>query len=139
MHLIRIRLEYGSEVKVSTNGDVYSYGILLLEIFTSKKLTDSIFSEEISLKEWVHKALQENAIPEVVAPNLLAREDQHFGEKLEECVSSIFSLAMRCLAVSPDERINLIEIVAALHRIKAKVVAGTERRQQYALSITARQ
>ncbi|GFP81317.1 probable LRR receptor-like serine/threonine-protein kinase at3g47570 [Phtheirospermum japonicum] len=132
-------IEYGSEGKVSTNGDVYSYGILLLEIFTRKKPTDDMFSEEMSLKEWVHKALQENAITEVVAPDLLAREEQHFSEKLEECVSSIFSLAMRCLAVSPDERINMIEIVATLHRTKAKVVVGTERRQQYALSITAGQ
>ncbi|KAL3641394.1 hypothetical protein CASFOL_016362 [Castilleja foliolosa] len=111
--------EYGSEGKVSTNGDVYSYGILLLEIFTSKKPTDDMFSDEMSLKDWVHKAIQENAVSEVVVLNLLAREDQH------ECVSSILSLAMKCLVVSPNERINMIETVATLQKIKAKFVSGS--------------
>ncbi|KAK9229859.1 hypothetical protein WN944_022825 [Citrus x changshan-huyou] len=42
--------EYGSEGRVSTNGDVYSFGIMLMEIFTRKKPTDEIFSGEMTLK-----------------------------------------------------------------------------------------
>ncbi|KAL3638683.1 hypothetical protein CASFOL_016590 [Castilleja foliolosa] len=87
--------EYGSEGKVSTKGDVYSYGIMLLEMFTRKRPTDDMFSTEMSLKEWV----RENGATEViVAPGLLlSREDQHFSAH-EQCVSSVFDLAMKCLA-----------------------------------------
>ncbi|KAL8481999.1 hypothetical protein ACS0TY_028229 [Phlomoides rotata] len=52
--------EYGLEGNVSTNGDVYNYMILLLEMFTKKKLTDDMFNGEMSLKDWVDRALQEN-------------------------------------------------------------------------------
>ncbi|KAG8364996.1 hypothetical protein BUALT_Bualt18G0057000 [Buddleja alternifolia] len=116
--------EYGSEGKVSTNGDVYSYGILLLEMFTMKNPTDDMFSGEMSLKNWVGEALlQENAINEVVAPGLLRREDRQFSAK-EQCVSSVFRLAMECLAFSPEVRINMIQIVVALLKIKTRFLAS---------------
>ncbi|GLT44750.1 hypothetical protein SLA2020_186300 [Shorea laevis] len=42
--------EYGSLGMVSTKGDVYSYGILVMETFTRRKPTDKIFTGEMSLK-----------------------------------------------------------------------------------------
>ena len=47
-------IEYGREGRVSTNGDVYSFGIMLMETFTEKKPTDEIFNEEMTLKQWVN-------------------------------------------------------------------------------------
>ncbi|XP_057785101.1 probable LRR receptor-like serine/threonine-protein kinase At3g47570 isoform X3 [Salvia miltiorrhiza] len=111
--------EFGSEGMISTSGDVYSYGILLLEIFTSKRPTNDMFGAEMSIKEWVGKALQEDRISEIVAPALLSTEDPHFCAK-EQCVLSIFDLAMKCLAFLPEERINMMEVVAALQKIKDK-------------------
>ncbi|XP_073294691.1 uncharacterized protein [Primulina huaijiensis] len=116
--------EFGSEGKVSTSCDIYSYGITLLELFTSKKPTDDMFTEEMSLKDWVSEALHENIVTEVAAAVLLVPEDRHFSAK-EHCVSSIFDLAMKCLAVSPQERINMIETVVILKKIKSSFLAST--------------
>ncbi|XP_047958002.1 putative receptor-like protein kinase At3g47110 isoform X4 [Salvia hispanica] len=130
--------EFGMEGKVSTNGDVYSFGILLLEIFTGKRPTDDMFGEERGIKEWISEALDQNVATQMVAPELLSREDQHFSTKVQ-CLLSIFILAMKCLAVSADERINMIEATSALHKIYATIVAGTERRRPgYAFAASIR-
>ncbi|XP_047961854.1 LRR receptor-like serine/threonine-protein kinase EFR [Salvia hispanica] len=116
--------EYGSEGKVSINGDVYSYGILLFEMFTGKRPTNDMFNGEMSVKEWVSAALQENRVSEIVAVGLLSRDDQYF-ESNEQCVSSVFDVAMKCVAFLPEERINMIEVVASLQKIKSKATAET--------------
>ncbi|XP_031253658.1 receptor kinase-like protein Xa21 [Pistacia vera] len=62
--------EYGRKGLVSGKGDVYSYGIVLMETFTGKKPTDEIFAEERSLKQLVSESLQ-SSVMEVVDKNLL--------------------------------------------------------------------
>ena len=42
---------------VSTAGDIYSYGIIVLEMVTGKRPTDNIFTQEMSLREYVEMAL----------------------------------------------------------------------------------
>ena len=126
------------EGKVSTKGDVFSFGVMLLEMFTGKRPTDDMFGEERSLKEWVREALEQNATTQIVAPALLPMEDKHFSAKVQ-CLSSIFELAMKCLAVSADERINMIEALSALHKIYEAFAAGTERcRPRYDFPVTTR-
>ncbi|XP_042035971.1 putative receptor-like protein kinase At3g47110 [Salvia splendens] len=123
--------ELGMEGKVSTHGDVYSLGIMLLEMFTGKKPTNDMFDGEMRLKEWVSESLQEQAV--TIAPALLSREDQDFYAK-KQCVLSIFELAMKCLVAAPQERINMIEATNTLQRIYATMV--TERRRpRYAFSV----
>ncbi|XP_047952438.1 putative receptor-like protein kinase At3g47110 [Salvia hispanica] len=106
------------EGKVSRNEDVYSFGIMLLEMFTGKKPTDDLFGEEMSLKVWASEAIEQTAAIEMVQTTLLSSEDQHYSAK-EECVLSTLELAMKCLAISADERINMIEAATALHKIHA--------------------
>jgi serine/threonine protein kinase len=49
--------EYGLGNEVSMQGDVYSYGILLLEVFTGKRPTDNEFGEGLGLRKYVEIAL----------------------------------------------------------------------------------
>ncbi|KAH9714609.1 protein kinase domain-containing protein [Citrus sinensis] len=108
--------EYGREGRVSTNGDVYSFGIMLMETFTGKKPTYEFFNGEMTLKHWVNDWLPISTM-EVVDANLLSQEDIHFVAK-EQCVSFVFNLAMACTVESPEQRINAKEIVTKLLKIR---------------------
>eukprot|EP00253_Pinus_taeda_P007379 PITA_07379 len=66
--------EYGIGGRPSMKGDVYSYGILLLETITGKKPTDPVFSEEgqsgSTLQSWVGNAFPDRLF-EVIDDNLV--------------------------------------------------------------------
>ncbi|KAM5587929.1 hypothetical protein ABKV19_006400 [Rosa sericea] len=112
--------EYGLEGIVTRRGDVYSFGILLLETFTKRKPTDEMFDGEMSLKQWVENALLADAIVEVVDATLLGIEKDHAFVSKRECISAIMRLALACCAESPEERINMQEAPAALDKIRIK-------------------
>ncbi|KAK5795632.1 hypothetical protein PVK06_036904 [Gossypium arboreum] len=62
--------EYGIGNELSTKGDVHNFGILLLEMFTGKRLTDEGFKEGLSLHNFAMAALPERVI-DIIDPILL--------------------------------------------------------------------
>nr|GFB83034.1 protein kinase-like domain-containing protein [Tanacetum cinerariifolium] len=54
--------EYGLGSEMSSIGDVYSFGILLLEVMTGKKPTDGMFNEGLSLHKFAYMALPDHVI-----------------------------------------------------------------------------
>ncbi|PRQ29198.1 putative protein kinase RLK-Pelle-LRR-XII-1 family [Rosa chinensis] len=112
--------EYGLEGIVTRRGDVYSFGILLLETFTNRRPTDEMFDGEMSLKQWVENALFADAIVEVIDTSLLGIEEDLAFVSKRECISSIMRLALACCVESPEQRINMQEALATLDKIKIK-------------------
>ncbi|EXB51262.1 putative LRR receptor-like serine/threonine-protein kinase [Morus notabilis] len=66
--------EYGMGSEVSTSGDMYSYGILLLEMFTGKKPTDDMFKDDMNLHNFVSLALPQH-VEEILDPKILLQGD----------------------------------------------------------------
>ncbi|XP_016651449.1 PREDICTED: probable LRR receptor-like serine/threonine-protein kinase At3g47570 [Prunus mume] len=54
--------EYGMGSEVSTNGEVYSFGILMLEMFTGKRPTDDMFYGDLNLHTFVKMAFPERVM-----------------------------------------------------------------------------
>ena len=74
----------GSEA--STKGDVYSYGILLLEMLLGKRPTDKMFEDGLNLHNFAKMALPEKLV-QIVDPNPLPRErsEEHTSELQSPC------------------------------------------------------
>ncbi|KAD0747960.1 hypothetical protein E3N88_43768 [Mikania micrantha] len=108
--------EYGMGGKPSTKGDVYSYGIMLMEIFTGKSPTDEMFVGGLSLKTWVRSAFPEN-LDQVLDPDMHHEPHevcsdchQSMSSKTQpDCLTALIGVALSCTNDSPEGRITITE------------------------------
>ncbi|CAH1438667.1 unnamed protein product [Lactuca virosa] len=117
--------EYGVGSEMTSSGDVYSFGILLLEVMTGKRPTDNIFNESLNLRKFADMALPDH-VTNVIDDDLqnFLQEDaiatKHTIEnakKMEECLASIIKLGVSCSVDSPPQRINIANVVHELQHI----------------------
>ena len=117
---------HGNEMSIL--GDVYSYGILLLEMFTGKWSTDDMFKDGLNLNDFVKTALPDQVI-DILDPILLwEREDnqnQIRSPKIQECFILIFGIGVSCSREFARERMNMSDVVNELHLIKEKLLGTT--------------
>ncbi|KAI3470836.1 hypothetical protein Pfo_027499 [Paulownia fortunei] len=113
--------EYASGGFVSVRCDVYSYGVILMEVFTRKRPNDEIFTENLSLRTWVKDSMP-NAVIDIVDTNLLRPGEDGWSQKLD-CLASIMELGLKCSVESPHERISIQDVIVELNRIKLHLLA----------------
>ncbi|KAL5817156.1 hypothetical protein ACOSQ3_025534 [Xanthoceras sorbifolium] len=121
--------EYGMGNTLSMPGDVYSFGILLLEMFTRKRPTDTMFKDGLTIHEFAKIAFPERVM-EIVEPSLLleVRTDKNNVENLvrrreemsiiEECLVGVLRIGLLCSMESPVERMEMTDVVAKLHAVR---------------------
>ncbi|XP_077212795.1 uncharacterized protein LOC143847891 [Tasmannia lanceolata] len=112
--------EYGMGGKASMHGDVYSYGIFLLEMFTGKRPTDDMFHNNLSLHQFAKMALPERVM-EIIDPQLLLGEIDNEGNNSyisRECLVSLVRIGVSCSVESPFKRMDMRDVVLALNEIK---------------------
>uniref|UniRef100_A0A5K0Y8F5 Serine-threonine/tyrosine-protein kinase catalytic domain-containing protein n=1 Tax=Nymphaea colorata TaxID=210225 RepID=A0A5K0Y8F5_9MAGN len=108
--------------KVSTKADVYSYRVLLLEVFTGRKSTDEQFDGDFSLRKWVAEAFPV-AISYVIDSHLLNESNTTPTERLavmNELLVMIMEIGLSCSTVSPNERMDVKEVVVGLRTIRQR-------------------
>ena len=109
--------EYGVGNEMSIYGDVYNYGILLLELFTGKRPIGKIFQDSVNLHYFVKAALLERII-DIVDPILLQErelgetkmndinryEGQDGSPKIQECFALILGIGVACIRLNLQEK-----------------------------------
>ena len=130
--------------KPSRKGDVYSYGILILEMFTGKRPTNEIFKDDFNLHNFVKMALPERLVeiadsallPREAEENALMRGELHgrnssntiggieielgnqIRARLRKCLVSVLEIGVSCSKESPNERMNIGDVTKELQIIR---------------------
>ncbi|KAB1220289.1 hypothetical protein CJ030_MR3G019035 [Morella rubra] len=115
--------EYGWGEKPSKAGDVYSFGIMLLELFTGKDPTHESFSGGLNLTRWVQSAFPSNVV-QVLDPELLQLmsslhcngEEPPSADIQQCCLTTILGVGLSCAVESRDGRISIRDV---LHKLKS--------------------
>ncbi|KAK9061043.1 hypothetical protein SSX86_018223 [Deinandra increscens subsp. villosa] len=125
--------EYGVGNEMTKEGDIYSFGILLLEMMTGKRPTDPIFQQGLNLHGYVQMAFPDR-IMNIIEPELLSthmgdanvnygysRDDARKLERLEEIMILLARIGFACSMEFPRERMNTSNMVHELHHINDMV------------------
>lgn len=107
--------EYGYSLKITEKSDVYSYGIVLLEVLTGMEPSDPRIPDGKHIVPWVYEELRtkHRDFTSIVDQQLLLHSSTQSEEMLQ-----VLGIALLCVNPSPDERPTMRDVIAMLEGIK---------------------
>ncbi|CAN8246099.1 unnamed protein product [Cochlearia groenlandica] len=117
--------EYGMGGQISIHGDVYSFGILLLEMFSGKRPTNELFEGNFTLISYIKSAIPEQVLD--VADKVILHNGLRVGFPIVECLKMVMEVGLKCCEESPMKRLGISEVVKELISIKEKFFKAARR------------
>ncbi|XP_052486518.1 probable LRR receptor-like serine/threonine-protein kinase At3g47570 [Gossypium raimondii] len=122
--------EYGMSGSVSPEGDIYSYGIMLLEMITGRRPTCDLFHDGLSLHNFCKMALQEG-LKEIFDVRLVEeigvnwkriRNKPNMEAEIWECFVSFTKIGVACSTEVATDRLRIRDAIIELHATKARLL-----------------
>ncbi|XP_064958736.1 LRR receptor-like serine/threonine-protein kinase FEI 1 isoform X2 [Musa acuminata AAA Group] len=99
--------EYMQSGRATEKTDVYSFGVLVLEVLSGKRPTDSSFIEKgLNIVGWLNFLMVENRQREIIDPLC---EGVQIGS-----LDALLSVAIQCVTSSPEDRPTMHRVVKLL-------------------------
>ena len=102
-------------MKVNEKIDIYSYGVVLLELITGKRPLDPEFGESIDIVNWIRRKIRDNrALEEALDPNV--GNCKHVQEEM----LLVLRIALLCTAKLPRDRPSMRDVITMLGEAKPR-------------------
>lgn len=112
--------EYGYTLKVDEKIDIYSFGVVLLELLTGKRPLDPEFGESVDIVEWMRKKIRDNkSLEEALDPNV------GNCNYVQEEMLLVLRIALLCTAKLPRDRPSMRDILTMLGEAKPRRKSST--------------
>lgn len=102
-------------MKVTEKCDIYSYGVVLLELLTGRTPVQPL-EQGGDLVTYVRNYIKQNSLTPGILDNRLKLEDKNTVEHM----IVVLKIALYCTSMSPIERPSMREVVIALDESKHK-------------------
>ncbi|KAI9180661.1 hypothetical protein LWI28_006986 [Acer negundo] len=103
--------EYGYTLKVDEKIDIYSFGVVLLELLTGKRPLDPEFGESVDIVEWIRRKVN---LEEVLDPNVGS------CKHVQEEMLLVLRIAIVCTAKLPKDRPSMRDVITMLGEAKPR-------------------
>ncbi|XP_039173385.1 putative receptor-like protein kinase At3g47110 [Eucalyptus grandis] len=126
--------EYGAGSAVSTEGDVYSFGVLVLEMFTGKRPIDDMFENGLDLHRFTKAALADR-VEKAIDPILLQEIEELEKRRtiapegknkswcsIKDCLVLIIEVGITCSFESSKERMDICNALTKLQEMRKKLL-----------------
>lgn len=103
--------EYAYTLRVNEKSDIYSFGVVILELITGRKPIEPEFGEK-DLVRWVSTTLDQSGVEQVVDRKL----DSNFREE----ISKVLDIGLLCVSPLPINRPSMRRVVKMLQEVGAE-------------------
>nr|XP_043629698.1 receptor-like protein kinase 7 [Erigeron canadensis] len=105
--------EYGYTLNVTEKSDIYSFGVVLMELVTGRKPVEPEFGENKDIVYWVHNEMRTNK-------DMTALVDSSISKYDKEDAVKVLSIAVHCTMRLPGLRPSMRMVVKLLEEIEPK-------------------